>query len=567
MMLERNDVLVGKKFKEFFFPSVLMAMSASLSIIVDSMIVGNVLGDRELAAMNLIMPLSLCFTAVTAIFGIGSSTCISVFKGKMDDRRADKCLTLSCIAWIGCSMIGVFLGLFATDPIAAFLSGSSGLTELTADYLRVYLIGSPFTFVTMIFPHIIRVDGKPKLASNVLIIANAVNLILDVVYMKYMGMGLEGGALATISGYALGTLIYLSYAFSKERNLHLSGIASADFRVYIDMVKMSVASISGQGFMFAKIWIFNMIVASVAGQAGLTAFSVCTSCLSFVSMFIAGASQTMMPMVAAFKGAEDHTAIGMTIRRALKVIIGCCLATTVLFEIFPGTVLGLFGVTGGESLSIGIVAVRLFSITLTGIGITFLYMYYMQASGRPGFSMMICALEGFFVIVPVALLLAWQMGINGFWLAYTVNELIVIIIIYIKARRTVKKSQGELFSVFMLNKPESGTLELSVDVSEPEMICEAIERMEKAADKDAAEALQCIFDLSRRGYEEKHGLKKGAMADVIKTGNRISFKDMGKDHSSLRREDIFEKMIAMDISFEHTLMIGMNYAKFKTKEV
>ena len=95
----RNAILVKKKFREFYLPTILMTASGSLSIIIDSIIVGNILGDNELAAVNLIMPLSLCFTALCGLFGIGSATCISLFKGRMDSENADKCLTLSTVSF------------------------------------------------------------------------------------------------------------------------------------------------------------------------------------------------------------------------------------------------------------------------------------------------------------------------------------------------------------------------------------------------------------------------------------------------------------------------------------
>ena len=80
------------------------------------------------------------------------------------------------------------------------------------------------TFIILFFSHIIRADGKPKLSSNVFIIANAVNLYLDVVYMKLMHMRLAGAALATISGYAVGTLLYIIYIKSKGRTLKITKI-------------------------------------------------------------------------------------------------------------------------------------------------------------------------------------------------------------------------------------------------------------------------------------------------------------------------------------------------------
>ena len=555
----RNGRLVNRKFTEFFFPSVLMSASISLSIIIDSAIVGNVLGSNELGAMNLIMPLSLCFTAISGMFGIGSATCISMFKGKMDSENANKSLMLSCIAWLVFSIAGVCLGLFANNAIAGFLSGSSGLQELVAQYLKVYLLGSPFTFIMLIFPHIIRADGKPKLSSNVLIIANAVNLCLDVVFMKFMNLGLAGAALATIVGYVVGTLLYIIYITSKGRTLKPTKIKMTDFKLYGDMFKMSVSSIFGQGLMFIKIWIFNMIVAREAGQAGLAAFSVCTSCLSFVSMFIAGAAQTMMPMVGSFCGADDNTAIEFTVKRAMKIIIGCCVVITVLFEIFPEVILGFYGITDEAVMQTGIVAVRLFSIALTGIGFSFLFMYYVQANKMPTFSMQICALEGFVIIVPVCFVLSYIFGDKGIWISYTVNEILVALFIFINARRIVKKSDGKLYSVFMLKRNSSERKEMSVDVSDDAAVKGAVD----AIGRNNAETVRSIFELSKFAYKEKTGLKKGDTVDVIISDGKITFKDMGKDYRLIASQKYIDKIKGLNKSYENVMMIGMNYSSIK----
>ena len=50
--LRRSGALVGGKFMEFFFPSVLMAASISLSLIVDSIIVSNILGEDALGEVT-----------------------------------------------------------------------------------------------------------------------------------------------------------------------------------------------------------------------------------------------------------------------------------------------------------------------------------------------------------------------------------------------------------------------------------------------------------------------------------------------------------------------------------
>lgn len=561
----RNGKLVGRKFMEFFFPSVLMSASASLSIIIDSIIVGNVLGENELAAMNLILPISLCFTAISGMFGIGSATCISMFKGKMDSENADKSLTLSVIAWLFFSALAIGMGIFANDAVSAFLAGSSGLTGLVSEYLKVYLLGAPFTFATLIFPHIIKADGKAKFSSNSLIIANALNLCLDVVYMKFMHMGLAGGALATITGNVVGTLFYVIYLKLKSRTLHFARIKKSDLRLYVDMFKMGISSIFGQGLMFAKMWIFNMIIAATAGQAGLTAFSICTSCLSFVSMFIAGAAQTMMPMVGAFNGADDNTAIGLTVKKSLKIILGCCIIITILFELFPNIVLAIYGVTDGETMRIGINAVRLFSIALTGIGFSFMFMYYVQSNSMPSFSMQICALEGFFVIVPMCFILSLVFGENGIWISYTVNEVIVALFIFAKAKYIVSKSDGKLYSLFMLKKRGPDVLELSVDVFDEAEVSNMIAAVEiYAAEKHLSEVnlkeiLQNQCKLSKAAYVEA-GCKRGGIVDIIIGDGKISFKDMGKNYELINSDEYIKNLKIINKNYDSTLMIGMNYS-------
>ena len=120
MTLKRNDKLISKKFFEFFFPSVLMAASASISLIVDSIIVGNILGEDALAAVNLLTPISLVFTAASAMFGIGAASFIAILKGKMDHENANKTFALSFTGWAALSMLAVFSDVFVNDFITGF---------------------------------------------------------------------------------------------------------------------------------------------------------------------------------------------------------------------------------------------------------------------------------------------------------------------------------------------------------------------------------------------------------------------------------------------------------------
>ena len=559
----RISALVNQKFKDYFFPTILMSASASLSLIVDSVIVGNILGSNELAAINLIMPLSLCFTAICALFGIGSSTAISVFKGKMDQKNTNRCLSLSVIAWGFISIITILIGFFASYPISVFLSGSSGLDSIVYDYLKVYLIGSPFTYATLIFPHIIKIDGMPRLSSVSLIVSNSTNLVMDIIYMKFMELGITGAALATITGNLIGTLLLILYFKSKSRTISFIKIKFSDIKLFIDMFKFSISSIFGQGLMFAKIWIFNMLVASAAGQAGLTAFSICTSCLSFVSIFIAGGAQTMIPMIGAFSGADDNTAIKYTLKRAFILVISCCIVLTLLLEMFPEIILNIYGITDSETMAIGKTAVRLFSLAFSFIGFNFMFMYYTQAKKMPKFSMQICAFDGFVFIVPLGIIFSKLLGVNGIWLSYVINGLLVILFIIFKAKYVVKKSDGILYSIFMYKKSNENIFEISVNVSDVSEKNNAINLISEHIGKNDTETIQLfesVFSLSEASYIEKKSNPKQHITDLIVDNNKISFKDAGKDYTLLSDKTLIDRLKTLNKNYEHTSMIGMNYS-------
>lgn len=50
---KRSGRLLYRKYREFFLPTMLASISSSMSLIVDSIIVGNMLGPAQMASVNL----------------------------------------------------------------------------------------------------------------------------------------------------------------------------------------------------------------------------------------------------------------------------------------------------------------------------------------------------------------------------------------------------------------------------------------------------------------------------------------------------------------------------------
>jgi Na+-driven multidrug efflux pump/anti-sigma regulatory factor (Ser/Thr protein kinase) len=448
-MFKRKGNLLHKVFQKYFFPTIMMAMAMSMSIIIDGIIVGNTLGADNLAAVNLAAPITQYFYAVCSLLGVGGSVVASIAKGKREEEKGNVVFTLSIVFMLFVSILTMTAGILNIDSFVQLLAGSGTLDGYVKDYLSVLLYGCPLLITLPGILYFIRADGNPNLASAVLVIANVVNLSFDLIYIKGFGMDIHGAALATITGYTVGLVIMLSYFFSKNRTFKIIKIPIQYFRVTGEILSTGLPSTLGTGLLMIKILFINNIVLATVGDSGMVAFSVCLSCQSFVSMFISGASQTMMPIVGTLYGDGDITGIKFVAVRALKVVLSAAAVLIILFELFPEGILMIFGVTDSADVAAGIIAIRMFSVSLIGTAFFYTMMYYFQTVQRKTIASIAAIIEGLAVPVIAALTLSQIWGAPGIWISFSVAEIATFMYIYITTKVIEKQSKGNYKGIFL----------------------------------------------------------------------------------------------------------------------
>ena len=106
-MPQRTSGLVRRKFREYLLPTILTSLAMSLASVVDSIIVGNLLGDTALAAVGLCSPMIYCINFIYMLFGIGGMTLASIARGRREFQKADTAFTLTI--GLGVAVMSVFL--------------------------------------------------------------------------------------------------------------------------------------------------------------------------------------------------------------------------------------------------------------------------------------------------------------------------------------------------------------------------------------------------------------------------------------------------------------------------
>lgn len=581
-MFKRKSFIVSQQFMKFFMPTVLMTMALSMSIVVDGMIVGNLLGPDALAAVNLVLPVTLIFNSLYVLFGAGGSILFSIALGQREKERANQLFTLSVVTMLASAVLVFLGGLFVCRPIAEALTRNApNLTGLVYDYLRIVMMVAPLLILVPGLVYFVRATGDIKVASATLIIANVVNLALDLVYIGKLHLGISGAALATGSGYLVGLGIAL-YGVIKAYELKLVAIPSSEaFSLIKEIMATGVPSTINTCLNFFRLTSINAIVMLYLGSDGVTAFSVCTSCLSIVAMFVGGSAQTMGPLLGTLYGEGDMKGVRFTVHKAVTITGISTLALLAVFETFPAQITGMFGVTDARQIAIAVKALRIYAVSLPFMGIVFVTMSVYSVIGFRKLSSTIALLEGFAIVVPAAWLLAKALGPAGIWMAFVVGEVLTILTLLVLTKR-IRKKQPQFKGLFLL---EEDVQSKSLDVTMIQTVSQATElsaaSIRFCLDNQVPEITAnkvgvALEEMAVNTIKRKKNERKKSYIDVRITIDEkevcISFRDNGAPYNPFNDKDVQGELdnigLVLAIADEavYDNILGMNSTIIKTKK-
>jgi len=572
-MFERNYNIISRKYKEFFLPTVLLSMSMYLSFLINGIIVGNLIGPNGLAAIALMIPVTGLFSTIYWTFGIGGSVLASIAKAERNEEKSKLYFTISIISLLICGLIIAIIGYFYINSIAAIFTTSKILYPLFIDYGKILFIGVPFLFIALGTSYFMRAEGKPHLATSVLISSNVTTVIMNIIYIKSFNMGIEGAALATVTGYIVSMIFVVKYLISSERSMKFTSLIKIKLRSLKDVIFSGFPPASGQLFILLKTFFINILILATIGEAGTVAFGICFNLLIVALIPIIGVCQTMSPIASVFFSEKDYNGVKLIMKRSLIIVVVSCIALTLVLILFPNSILNIFGVTGANNITVGEEAIRLFSLSFVGTAITFLMLFYTQAIQRKTLSFIISISQGLLILVPSAYLLSKLIGGVGIWISFTIAEIGTILIIYLATKIIRKKTHGKYSGVLILPKNENiSVLDVTVENSVEDAIGLSEKIINFAEDNGVDKKISMYMGIA---VEEivintiNHNSQDVDYIDILSTIGekeiKISFKDSGIEYDPTKyisnEKNQFEnievlKKIASKIDYAR--LIGLN---------
>ena len=362
----------NRKYWRFLWSSILIALSGCLGIVVDSIIVGHLIGEDGVSAINLTNPVLQIMFTLNMLLATGAGMLVGIELGKKNHQGAAYYFTLAMAACLVVGLLFSVCGITIPDVVTGWLCTNEGLRPLTHDYLRVMMMGSPAYMVMWALTTMASTDGSPRLASMAITIDNVVNLGLDFVFIKALGWGIEGSSTATVVGHLVGIAIICSHFRYKDNHLCLTlrpttkdGFSFASFRASMGKIINQGAPMAMACGTLALLYVAcNHSVAFAKGRVGLFALAVCMNLLMIYNLFLAGVERTIQTLGAIEVGRGDNVTLQLILRKSFRFITVSMLVICILVWIFPEPIARAFGADSEATITETASALRAFAISL-----------------------------------------------------------------------------------------------------------------------------------------------------------------------------------------------------------
>ena len=423
-----NDI--NKQFYRFLWAYILVALSGCLGTVVDGIIVGNLISEDGVSAINLSTPITQFIFTMHLLINAGAGMLVAYALGqkKIDDAKRFFTRSLSLTVGLGL-LLAIVGGLIFPSQTARMLCSNEQILPLAEDYMRVLLIGCPAFILMWGLSTMVGVNGSPRLVSLAVIIDNAVNLCLDIVFIKWFGWGITGSSAATVIGHLVGIAILLTHWRNPE-NRRLSPVFTTDGlvaswkRIISQGAPLAVASICLTLLLFSA----NKIVLTTTGRTGIFVFALCMNLLQVYNLFLSGTCQTLQSLGAIQVGQGNNEGVRTVIKRGFRFITVAMVVTCLLVWIYPQGIAHLFGCDEPEMLSQSAPALRVFALSF----IPFCYIYVLMIVYKLYSQHRMALFISFalsLTVIPVLWVMAKYMP-QHIWYSYLVAYLIEAVVIF-----------------------------------------------------------------------------------------------------------------------------------------
>ena len=347
------------KILRFVLPLMLTNILQVLYNAADMIIVGLSNEPDSVGAIGTTTAMINLFINIFIGFSVGANVVVARYIGANAQDRVSKAVHTAILASLIFGTSGGVIAIAFQKPILSVMGISGKLLELSSKYVIIYFLSAPFLSLTNYAVAILRAEGDTKTPLFVMTGTGLLNVALNLFFVLFLGMSVEGVALATtIANAASAAILLVHLGRSKGicrfsfRKLRLdktafksivyiglpAGIQGALFSLSNMLIQSSIIKVNNMmtpdGINYQPVVKGNSAVANLEGLAYTATNSVYQASITFTG-------QNM--------GAKKYNRIGSVMRNCYLITFFVAEISAGLILLFRNPLLSLYGVVNGAA--------------------------------------------------------------------------------------------------------------------------------------------------------------------------------------------------------------------------
>ena len=422
---------IAKKIIGFAIPLFFGNLFQQMYNMADSLIVGNFLGDKALAAVT--STGSLIFLMVGFFNGtaMGAGVVIGRFFGAKDYERLKRAVHTDVAFGLIAGVLMTVIGMLFTPIILQWMGTPADVFPNSVAYLRVYFLGSLASVMYNVCMGILHAIGDSKHPLYYLIFSSCINILLDLIFCGVFRLGVQYAALATVISQFLSVLLCMSRLMRVD---DVYQIRLKEVRIDPQMMKQIITIGLPSGVQNSIISLANIVVQSNINAFGTAAMAGCGSYSKlegFGFLPITCFTMALTTFVSQNIGAKEYERV----KKGTTFGIGCTmiLAETVgilIFSLAPH-VIGIFG-GGADAIGYGVLQAKTVTLFYFLLAFSHAAAAVMRGAGKstvPMYVMLIswCAIRITYITIVGTLFDNIQLIFMAYPITWTISSVIFLV--------------------------------------------------------------------------------------------------------------------------------------------
>ena len=447
---------IRKDFALYVSQSILAMIGFSAYILADTYFVANGIGTMGLAGLNIALPIYSIILGIGMLISVGGSTFFAVVKARGDHELGNKIFTFAVSIAVVMGFVFLILGRTYSEKLAFIFGGDEVTVPYASTYIRVVSTFSIPFMLNNIIVAFIRNDNAPKFATASLLASNLSNCIMDWIFIYPLDMGMKGAALATGLSPIIGIFVLLVY-FMRHMNTFrilnpIKCIADSNnhdnrhhyinrfFWIFKNVFVLGLSNFIIEISSGLSIVSFNIASWTIAGNLGVSAYSIVANIAFVVNALFNGVGQGMQPLISRYHGKDDNSSKAQVIRLGLITAFSMAIVLYIILYVFATPFSDIFNKTSDPELNaMGSLGIRCYFVGYFFAGLNIVIASSMNAQEAAIKSLLITVSRGLLLLVPAIAILAQFGNIVYLWFALPVSEFITLTFVSIMYFRSIGK--------------------------------------------------------------------------------------------------------------------------------